>query len=159
MAASEEVIEILELLSEYYDRTLTNPQVRVYVRHLSDLNIYSLKHAARERINTSPFFPKVSELRETAARFPPPEPDPFWDELQSLKRKFLTGGGLDLDSWSDLEQRLEAVQLLGYAHYLRDTLRHLQNDYDENGVYLDEAKERYLEWENLNSGECAHYSF
>jgi len=153
MATSAEVIEILEHLSEYYDRTLTNPQVRVYVRHLSGLHIYSLKHAARERINTSPFFPKVSELRETAARFPPPEPDPLWDELQSLKQKFFTGGGLDLAAWSDLEQRLSAAHLIGYAHYLRDTLRHLQTDYDENGNYLDEAKDRYLEWENLNKGE------
>jgi hypothetical protein len=36
------------------------------------------------------------ELRETAARFPPPEPIPLWDELKSIKRKYLTGGGLDL---------------------------------------------------------------
>ena len=150
MATSVEVVEILELLSEYYDRTLTNPQVRVYVRHLSDLHIYSLKHAARERINTSPFFPKVSELRETAARFPPPEPDPFWDELQSLKRKFLTGGGLDLEAWSELEQRIEAAQLSGYVHYLRRTLIHLQNDYDSEGNLTDEAKNKILQWENNN---------
>jgi hypothetical protein len=70
-------------------------------------HIYSLKHAARDRINTSPFFPKVSELREAAARFPPPEPDPLWDEIQSLKREFLIGGNLDLDAWSELEQRFD----------------------------------------------------
>jgi hypothetical protein len=155
MATSAEIIEILELLSEYYDRTLTNPQVRVYVRHLSDLHIFSLKHAARNTINSSPFFPKVSELRETAARFPPPEPDPLWDELQSLKLKFLTGGGLDLDAWSDLEQRLEAAHLIGYAHYLCRALIHLQNDYDSEGNLTDEARQRLLEWENydLNDSE------
>ena len=144
MATTAEIIEILELLSDYYDRTLINPQVRVYVRHLSDLHIFSLKHAARDRINTSPFFPKVSELRETAARFPPPEPDPLWDELQSLKRKFLTGGGLDLDAWSDLEQRFESARRIDEAHHLRRTLYHLQHDYDEHGNYLKAVKKRRL---------------
>lgn len=148
MATSSEILDILEILSEYYDRTLTNPQVRVYVRHLSDLHIFSLKHAARERINTSPFFPKVSKLRETAARFPAPEPDPLWDELQSLKRNFLTGGSLDLDTGSYLEQRLEAVQLYGYVHYPRRTLDHLQNDCQPNGYLNHKAEHKCCEWEN-----------
>ena len=116
-----------------------------------DLHIYSLKHAARDRINSSPFFPKVSKLREAAARFPPPEPDPLWDELQSLKRKFLTGGGLDLDAWSDLEQRFKSSRRIDEAHHLHRTLVHLQNDYDSQGNLTDEAKNKILQLENNNN--------
>jgi len=93
------------------------------------------------------------ELRETAARFPAPEPDPLWDELQSLKRKFLTGGGLDLDAWSDLEQRFKSSRRIDEAHHLHCTLYHLQKDYDANGNLTLEAKQRLLDWENYDSSE------
>ena len=93
------------------------------------------------------------ELREAAARFPLPEPDLIWSELQSLKHKFFTGGDLDLDSLTDLEQRFESSRRIDESHYLRRTLYHLQKDYDVNGNLTPEARERLLDWENFGSNE------
>jgi hypothetical protein len=143
MSTPSEIVAILELLSEYYNRTLTKPQVRIYVRQLKDLDPHQLEKAAYAWIDRSPFFPRISELRDTAAVIKSPQQDLMYLEAQSLKREFFISHTLDTGKWKNLIQRLTRSGRLEYANHLRCTLSRLQTEYDQYGNLKPEFKEKF----------------
>lgn len=149
MASRQEILQLLEALSEYYDRTLSNQNVPIYLDLLAAVPTYSLQQAVWNWIRTSPFFPRVSDLHKLAEKYPVPRPDPLELEMQSLKRRFFTEGSLDLDEWRYLEHKLTTLDRLEEAHHLRTTLHHLQTDYDEDGNMTERARQKYREWETI----------
>jgi hypothetical protein len=68
----DSVLTILKELQDYYGTKLTNAQLNVYVRNLSDIEITMLRQGTDDIIQRgAPFFPKVAELRKAAQRFSP----------------------------------------------------------------------------------------
>ena len=149
MATPEEIINVLEMLSEYYDRTLTRPQLRIYVSQLADIQFMVLKRAAYDWIKGSPFFPRVSELRSSASRYPPHEPDYLLQQEEELTRIFFVEGTLDPAAWEDLARHYDRNDRLERAVMIRRSFLHLQTDYDENRHLTQQAKHRYRKWESL----------
>ncbi|MEA3440366.1 MAG: hypothetical protein U9R58_08790, partial [Chloroflexota bacterium] len=70
------------------------------------LDPHQLEKAAYAWIDRSPFFPRISELRDTAAAIKSPQQDLMYIEAQSLKREFFISGKSDLEKWKNLIQRL-----------------------------------------------------
>lgn len=63
------MIDVLELLSKAYpDRHPGADTLEEYLRLLDDIPSWLLRRAARQHIEQSPWFPKISELRERAAK-------------------------------------------------------------------------------------------
>lgn len=149
MATREEVIELLEALSEYYGRTLSDQNVPIYLYQLVTIPTYSLQRAVFGWIRTSPYFPKISDIVKLAEQYPVPRPDPLELELQSLKRCFFAEGVLDLDEWQTLEHKYTTLDREEEAHHLRTTLRHLQTDFEEDGHLTEAARQKYREWETI----------
>jgi hypothetical protein len=113
MATTIEIINVLKLLSGYYGRELSASNLQVYLQALADLEPRSLAQAARQWIGQSPFFPRVSELRQLAARISgsgntqAPLPDYLAAEALELEESFADSGVLDPRAWNDLARRFE----------------------------------------------------
>jgi len=71
MANQSEVLSTLGLLADYYGHEPSDAQLGLYARALSDLDAEVLDYAAGEWIKAGKWYPKVSELRELAAKAHP----------------------------------------------------------------------------------------
>lgn len=69
MATPNEVFAILEeLIAAYPEKALSKNTLDMYFSHLQDIPGVTLAAAAREHVRTSPWFPKIAELRQGAAK-------------------------------------------------------------------------------------------
>jgi len=98
MATDTTIRQVLAVLTaEYPDHfnKLSEEQIAaktaLFVQALADLDDETLKAAALRHIGTSPFFPKVSELRAAAAAVtfqPAPDPIEAWGQVQEAIRRY-----------------------------------------------------------------------
>lgn len=127
MAAKSEILEVLRLLGEYYNRKPSTAQEQVYLRLLGDLEAPALRQAAYLWMAKSPFFPKVNELRaEAEAAAAQPEYDPLGAQAEALEAAFYHQGRLDADAWLALAEQLERVGRVHRAERVRQRLARLQ---------------------------------
>lgn len=98
MATDTTIRQVLAVLAaEYPDHfnKLSEEQIAaktaLFVQALADLDDETLKTAALRHIGTSPFFPKVSELRAAAAAVafqPAPDPIEAWGQVLETMRRY-----------------------------------------------------------------------
>lgn len=60
--------------AEAVDRKLSPERIGIYFEDLFDLDIRAIQYAVREHRKISPYFPKVSEIREHARLWKAPRP-------------------------------------------------------------------------------------
>jgi len=110
MADDEHILFALRKLAIYYGKEPTKEQARIYLEMLAELEQDALDFAVQTWIRHSPFFPRISELLQTASRYMP-EPAPQAYHLRklqhALERKFIFEGELEAQAWEDLAHRFE----------------------------------------------------
>jgi hypothetical protein len=130
---------ILELLSHLY---LAYPQkeqqestLQLYLKMLADIPIWLLELAIEQIIHTSPFFPKISEIRQVTAQIAgtqrfdqlPREPvDRLAFLAQSLEDDFYHAGRLDPAEWQALAEAFTLADRPHRAEHTLEKLRRLQ---------------------------------
>jgi len=110
MVTDKQVIHSLKRLTVYYGREPTDEQAEIYVDLLGDLDAWRLRNAVQDWMRKSPFFPKVSELRELALAFPEPQPDYLAAAASELADKFYFTGELNREEWDALIERFERAE-------------------------------------------------
>ncbi len=136
MTAPQELIPILEQLSQAYpEKQLEAETLQVYLDNLDDIPLYVLKAAVRRHIQSSQWFPRVSELRQSAARLAgtshfeslPPRPiDRLLLEAQALEDAFYHGRTLEPASWQRLAHNFANAGRHFAAEYTLEKLRRLE---------------------------------
>jgi hypothetical protein len=143
MTSPAEIAALLKPLADAYPgQPLEKRTLQAYLEHLADLPAWLLEKAVRRHIQTSPWFPKIAELRQHAARLAgtsqfetldPSPPDPHLAEAWALIRTaqwledaFFHQGRLDPDEWERLAAQFERVERPYRAGYTREKLRRLQ---------------------------------
>ena len=136
MTAPQELIPILEELSQAYpEKQLEAETLQVYLDNLDDIPVYVLKAAVRQHIQSSQWFPRVSELRQAAARLAgtshfeslPPRPiDRLLLEAQALEDAFYHGRTLEPESWQRLANNFASAGRHYAAEYTLEKLERLK---------------------------------
>jgi hypothetical protein len=129
MATPSQILFALRNLTAYYGKEPTKEQARFYLEMLAELEPAALEHAVQAWIRRSPFFPRISELLQTAANYRPPPIDPvraLYQMQYRLEQKFILEGVLDLNFWENLAQRFEANDRSYSASACRKRLGHYQ---------------------------------
>jgi hypothetical protein len=135
MPASEILIILERLNHAYPDKRLDKRTMRVYLDELSDIPAEILHRAASQHIRTSPYFPRIAELRLIArqlagtanfASLSSPAVDHLDLQAFQLYNAYFQHGTLDLQAWQSLIRQLENVGRSCKAHELRLQFAHLQ---------------------------------
>ena len=89
MANQAEILHVLNMLQEYYDKRLSETAALVYLKTLADLDAVELEEGAFLFIKSGKqWFPKVNELREfvgkVGRRVHHGENYPFWLAMDAL---------------------------------------------------------------------------
>ncbi len=108
--------------------------LEIYLEHLADIPFRLLEQAARRHIQTSNWFPRIAQLRETAGRLagthdfanlePNPE-DALVSQAAALESDFYHMGKVDVDSWEQLERGFEHAGRPHRAQHTRTKLQRL----------------------------------
>lgn len=128
-AEREQLIDALTVMAEYYDKPKSDAQIMIYVQALDDLKLADISWAMNDIIKSSPFFPKVSEIREMVLGDDQDSAEIAWMGLLREVRRTGYTGYPDLPeatleairgvwgSWVNLCQTLpgEGPELLGWA--------------------------------------------
>jgi len=132
-----EILTILERLNHAYpDKRLTKATLKLYLGQLSDIPTLLLDQAVSRHIQTSPWFPHISELRQTARQLagsldftslPPTGVDFLALEAHQLEDDYFHQGRFDLQAWNKLARQLERVGRPYRAEELRHKARHIQD--------------------------------
>lgn len=135
------IAEILTLLVQAYpDRHVDQDTLLLYFDSLSDIPLALLEQAARQHIRTSPWFPKIAELRQIAASLarlprdapdmravlPPDHRDPLLARALELEDAYTYRGELDISKWQQLIQEFERANRPHRAEGTRQRLERLQ---------------------------------
>lgn len=123
------IFDLLKTLaSAYPDRPVPRETLKLYVQALQDVPAFILHRAVIEHIQESPWFPRLSELRQRAVKIAgtpdfaslPENPlHVLRDEEDALWRDFDQIGELDVLA---MEQLLDKYEQLG-SHYVAEALR------------------------------------
>lgn len=91
MTDREHALKVIGTLEAFYDKKLSDVQAKLYVELLQDIDADRLEATAKYHMAQSPWFPKVSELREGAAA--------------------LTLGAIQpaIEAWGEVEQQMVRV--------------------------------------------------
>lgn len=130
MADQTQILAALRKLSAYYGKEPTKDQAHIYLELLADLEPAALDFAVQEWLQSSPFFPRLNELLQTARRYQPPAASPaqaLGHCLRLLERKFWRERVLDQQEWENLAARMEIEGCTHQANRCRSRLRQLQN--------------------------------
>ena len=160
-----EIITVLErLIHAYPDKQIGKTMLKIYVDELIDIPIHLLARAASLHIRTSPFFPRISDLRQAAQQLAgtidfssisPPGVDYLDLEAHQLEKDYFHHAIFDINKWEKLAAQLERVGRLCRATELREKARHIQereSAYQRGEEYPSpEARLRYAEWETHSS--------
>ena len=113
-AAFAQILEMLALA--YPEKQLSRANMQVYLENLADIPAHLLEAAARAHVQSSPYFPRVSELRQAARKlvggqpFEALEDDPY-ERLSrravELEEAFHQRGELDASAWQRLAEQFE----------------------------------------------------
>jgi hypothetical protein len=127
MSDKEHILSTLRKLANYYGKGPTKDQAEMYLEVLAGLEPEVLNYAVRAWIRKSPFFPRISELLQMAARYTPPAANPIRIillEQYQLEREFYQQGKLDTGKWEALAKRFETHDRIYTAEACRQRLQH-----------------------------------
>ena len=69
MANRDQILDVMtNLCSAFPEKRCPKETLELYIEHLGDIPNKLLEQAARQQIQTSNWFPRIAQLRETAAR-------------------------------------------------------------------------------------------
>lgn len=125
----DRLIDRLTELAEYYEKPKSEAQIAIYVQALADLPITDVLRATGVLVQTSAFYPKVSEIRTLVLGSVEDQSELAWTELlREIRREGYTGkpnlpaATMEViwelwGSWVNLCQTLpgEGAELLGWA--------------------------------------------
>ena len=156
-----EILAILErLIHTYPDKQLTKPTLKLYLEQLSAIPAELLDQAVSHHIQTSPWFPHISDLRQAAQQL---ADSANFASLQSAGKDFLAleafqlendyfhQGEFDLSTWNKLADQFDRVGRSYMAEELRSKARHIQEReaaYQKGEQYPPRAELlRYAHWD------------
>ena len=153
-------ISILQhLIHAYPDRNLDEDTLLVYLDELADIPVPLLERVAHQHIQTSPWFPRISDLRHAAQQFagtsqfassPTPGVDFLDLEAYKLEDDYFKLGEFDIKKWDKLARQLENVARPYRAAELRQKACHIQERIvaEEKGEEYPpaEVRKRYAQW-------------
>ncbi len=123
----------LEMLAlAYPDKQLSRQSLQVYLENLADIPSQILDAAVRAHIQSNPFFPRVSELRQAARKLTGGQPfealeDNPYDRLTrqavELEEAFYRRGELDASAWERLAEQFDYWNRPERAARTRERLR------------------------------------
>jgi hypothetical protein len=157
-----EILAILDRLNHAYpDKRLTKPTLMLYIEQLSDIPAPLLDQAVSQHIQTSPWFPHISDLRQAAqqvagnanfASLQSPGVDFLALEALGLENDYFQRGKVDPHAWDRLANQLERVGRSHRAEELRAKARHIQESeaaYQRGEEYPPRADILvYAQWDN-----------
>jgi hypothetical protein len=129
MAENVKILSALRKLTAYYGKGLTKEQVELYVEMLAEVEAAALDYAVQTWITRSPFYPRISELLQTAARYTPPPASPAQVLLRvqrQLEWDFFQKGKLDPQRWEKLAQDFERYDRIYSAEACRKRFKNYQ---------------------------------
>ena len=136
MSTDSEILTLLKTLSlAYPERRLEEDAARLYILHLADIPSGLLEQAAHRHIAESPWFPKIADLRRTAAgsantndfeAIGPPI-DLLAVEALALEDAFYAEDRLDPAAWDHLAAQFDRIGRPYRADHTRTKLRRLQS--------------------------------
>jgi hypothetical protein len=137
MANRDQILNVITTLSNAYPEKRHDKQtLEIYLEHLADIPAQLLEQAARRHIQNSNWFPRIAQLRESAAQlsgthdFASLAPD-YEDELvrkaAALEREFYLQGMVDPESWEQLARCFKLARRDHRAEYTRLKLKRLQH--------------------------------
>jgi hypothetical protein len=131
-----DLLTILQrLASAYPEKNLTVDTLALYQQQLSDIPLPLLDQAVFRHIQSSPWFPHISDLRKEAAQLSGQSDfsnlsrsgeDILGHEAIHLEERYTQTHVLDLHDWEKLARALENVGRLNRAEELRRKFNHLQ---------------------------------
>ena len=122
MATIDTVLE----LSEFYEKHLSDFQMRTYLAALDDIDEVALELAAMEWIKTEKWFPKPAELRtKVSAAYTMDDPIPvLWEEWDSAHH----GTGWSKERMLSAISRLRSGGFEATATRWADKIRYMEQD-------------------------------
>jgi ribonuclease BN (tRNA processing enzyme) len=136
MAASKTILAALKRLSLVNPgRPLSSEAAQLYHDHLLDLPDWLLEQSIDRLLESSLFFPKIAEIRQTAAQIagttrfdqlPLEQIDRLAAEAQRLEDLFFQTGQLDPAAWQRLSEAFASADRPHRAEYTLEKLRRLQ---------------------------------
>ncbi|HSF83280.1 MAG TPA: hypothetical protein VLA49_18720 [Anaerolineales bacterium] len=132
------IFDLLKTLaSAYPDRPVPRETLKLYVQALQDVPAFILHRAVIEHIQESPWFPRISELRQRAVKIAgtpdffclPDNPIDFLRaEEDALWEAFDQAGELDIAAMEGLLAKYERLDRLHVAESLRKRLEFFAAD-------------------------------
>jgi hypothetical protein len=130
---AKSVLDVLEMLAlAYPDRSPDRQTLQLYLEHLADIPLQLLERAARQHIDSSPWFPRIADLRQLAARLantsrfdtlpPPATYDVLAAQAEALEQAFYLRGELDEAAWLSVIERFERANRPHRAEWARQRL-------------------------------------
>jgi hypothetical protein len=131
MAADEEILNAIRLVSEYYGAEPNETQVRLWLRLLEPYPGEVIERAVISHIEHSKWAPKVSEIRDLCDQRMPSnsyQVDPLAAELLDLEQDFyFNDRRLDVAAWEHLADKFERIGRHERAANTRQRLANLKN--------------------------------
>ena len=132
MATKEEILDVLEtLIHAYPGHKYSENTFQIYIDHLSDIQPDLLRLTVKNLIDTSTWFPRVSEIRAEATRIAGHsgvtnwDPQPFTPLSQiffELEQDFFHYRILDEDTWITLAKEFDRRDRIYGAAKTRERL-------------------------------------
>jgi hypothetical protein len=131
-----EIIVILDRLNHAYpEKRLDKRTMKIYLEELADIPAPLLDKAVSRHIQTSPWFPHVSDLRQVAhqlagtthfSSISAPGVDCLALEAHQLENGYFYQGDFDINIWEGLAAQFERVGRHHRAFELRQKAQHIQ---------------------------------
>ena len=104
-------IDVIQTMAEYYGKQMSESQIGIYIRTLSDMPVDLLSLAAEHIIKTGkPFFPRVVELRKVAQELQRSGAYTPKDPLMLIPGAAMTEEDLD-ERYGTIEEHLEICEV------------------------------------------------
>ena len=142
------------------DKHLDAGTIELYQAELSDIPAPLLDQAVSQHIQTSPWFPHISDLRQAAQQLAgsanftshqPPGEDFLAREAFQLENDYFQQGAFDLHAWEALADQFERMGCPHRAEELRRKVQHILEA--EDAYYWGEEyppsadRLRYAQWD------------
>ena len=104
-------IDVIQTMAEYYGKAMSESQIGIYIRTLSDMPVDLLNLAAEHIIKTGkPFMPRVVELRKVAQELQRSGAYTPKDPLMLIPGAAMTEEDLD-ERYGTIEEHLEICEV------------------------------------------------
>jgi hypothetical protein len=122
-------------LHAYLDKRLDKHTLKIYIEELADIPPQLLQQAASQHIRTSPYFPRIADLRQVAhqisgaANFSSQAPAAIdYLHLQAFEfyNALFKPGEYEEQTWQNLIKQFEKVGRFCCAEELRQQLSHIR---------------------------------